>query len=263
MDTNQAQYSLTEGTDVVGSDGDKVGEVVAVHANYVVVEKGFFFPTDYYIPTSAISNFDGDKVYLNVTKDDAMNQGWDQVPTESTTMDTGSYAATDTTMTGETYATDMDRVVDQDMTAGTMDTGVDRNMTRTSDSDNLRVELHEEELSATTREREIGNVRIEKDVITEQQTLEVPVTEERVHIERHAVNRDASGDANAFEEGTIEVPIRGEEVELRKSVRVGEEVELSKDAVQHTEQVGGTVRREEVRIDETDNRGTGKTRNQS
>jgi len=254
MESNDTQYTLTEGTDVVGSDGEKVGEVVAVHANYVVVEKGFFFPTDYYVPTSAISNFDGDKVYLNVTKDDALNQGWDQVPSESTTMDTGTYAATDTVMAGDTYATGMDRTVETDMGTGSADRGA----VRATDGDNLRVELHEEELSASTREREIGNVRIEKDVITEQQTLEVPVTEERVRVERHVVNRDATGDENAFEEGTIEVPIRGEEVELRKNTRVAEEVEIQKDVVQHTEQVDGTVRREEVRIDETDNRsGTG------
>lgn len=251
MENNDTQYTLTEGTDVVGSDGDKVGEVVAVHANYVVVEKGFFFPTDYYVPTSAISNFDGDKVYLNVTKEDALNQGWDQVPTETSTMDAGSYAATDTVMTGDAYATDTDR---------TVDTGVDRGVSTTTESDNLRVPIREEELSATTREREIGSVRIDKDVITEHQTLDVPVTEERVRVERHVVDRDASSDSDVFEEGSIEVPIRGEEVELRKGVRVTEEVEIQKDAVQHTEQVGGDVRREEVRISETDNRDSGTTR---
>jgi len=41
-------------------------------------------------------------------------------------------------------------------------------------------------------------------------------------------------------------------VELRKQARVAEEVVVSKEAIQHTEQVRGTVRREEVDvIDET------------
>ncbi|HEV2108860.1 MAG TPA: DUF2171 domain-containing protein, partial [Thermomicrobiales bacterium] len=88
MDTNDTQYTISEGTDVVGVDGEKVGEVVAVHPNYIVVEKGFFFPTDYYIPTSAISTYDGDKVYLTVSKDEALNQGWDVVPTETAYEDT-------------------------------------------------------------------------------------------------------------------------------------------------------------------------------
>ena len=48
------------------------------------------------------------------------------------------------------------------------------------------------------------------------------------------------------------MPLTQEEVELRKQTRVGEEVVVTKEAVQHTEQVRGTVRREEVDvIDET------------
>src|SRR5690349_14320153 len=78
MDRTVQQWQIPEGTDVIGADGDKVGKVVAAQAQYIVVEKGFFFPTDYYIPTNAINNYDGDKVYLNVTKDEALNQGWDR-----------------------------------------------------------------------------------------------------------------------------------------------------------------------------------------
>ena len=48
----------------------------------------------------------------------------------------------------------------------------------------------------------------------------------------------------------IGVPDRGEEVELRRRARVAEEVEVGKEAVRRTERVGGTVRREEVRVEE-------------
>ncbi len=58
----------------------------------------------------------------------------------------------------------------------------------------------------------------------------------------------------AFEEGTIEVPVYGEEVELEKRTRVREELEITKDRVQDTERVSGTVRREEVSV--TDETGT-------
>ena len=52
--------------------------------------------------------------------------------------------------------------------------------------------------------------------------------------------------------GTIEVPVYGEEVDMQKRARVVEEVEISKDAVQETRQVSGTVRREDVEVvDET------------
>jgi len=118
------------------------------------------------------------------------------------------------------------------------------------EADRLRVPVHEEELTATKRQREIGEVEIEKDVVQEQRTLEVPVTEERVRVERRAVDRPADATDAAFQEGTIEVPIRGEEVELQKQTKVAEEIEVGKEAVQHTELVSGTVRREEVRIDD-------------
>src|SRR5215218_4093680 len=88
LDRTAQDWTITEGTEVVASDGDKVGKVTAVQSNYVVVEKGFFFPTDYSIPTSAISTYDGDKLYLTVTKDEALNQGWDTDPVATTTTDT-------------------------------------------------------------------------------------------------------------------------------------------------------------------------------
>ncbi len=84
MDTTARQWQVPEGTDVVGSDGDKVGEVIGANASYLVVEKGFFFPTDYYVPMSAIASYDGEKVVLAVTKDEALDQGWDVIPGDET-----------------------------------------------------------------------------------------------------------------------------------------------------------------------------------
>ena len=249
MVDTQGQFVITEGDDVYGSDDEKVGSVVSVQPNYVVVEKGFFFPTDYYIPATAITTVNDGKVYLSVSKDEALNQGWDTVPTDD-------YATTAGTVPTDDYATtaaavppaDYDRDVDVART-DVVDQDVDT--TRVAESDTLRVPVHEEELTATKRERQIGEVEIEKDVVTEEKVLEVPVTEERVRVERHVVDRAVGADDDAvFEEGTIEVPIRGEEVDLQKQVRVSEEVEVSKEAVQHTEEVAGTVRHEEVRIDE-------------
>jgi len=254
MDRTQ-QWQVQSGDEVFGADEGKLGKISTVQPNYVVVEKGFFFPTDYYIPTSAISSYDDGKVYLNVTKDQALNEGWDVEPI-------GDYdpTLTPTTMTGGGYVADMgstSTTVSDDVRrsdAGTVATNYDT--TRVADTDTLRVPIHEEELSATKTQREIGQVRVDKDVISEEKTLEVPVTEERVRVERHVVDRPVGGDDTAFEEGTIEVPIRGEDVQLQKSVRVSEEVEIGKEAVQRTEQVSGTVRREEVQItDETDDRG--------
>ena len=271
MSTTSVTTPITEGTDVYGSDGDKVGSVVAVRPGYVDVEKGFFFPTDYYIPTIPIVSFEDDRVYLNVTKDAALNQGWDSEPmavddyatagTGVGTMATGTATTASVGTADMDYGSDVARS-DAGMAAGSanlttdadMTTGATAETTRVETGDALRVPVREEELTAVKRQRELGGVRVEKDVVAEERVLEVPVTEERVRVERRVVDRPVeAGDATAFEEGVIEVPIRGEEVELQKQARVVEEVEIGKEAVQRTEEVAGTVRREEVRVGEVQN----------
>jgi uncharacterized protein (TIGR02271 family) len=70
-------------------------------------------------------------------------------------------------------------------------------------------------------------------------------------VERHVVDRPAdTTDIGAFEETVIDVPLTTETVDLHKQVRVVEEVVVGKEAVQRTEQVRGTVRREQVTVDE-------------
>lgn len=241
-------YQISEGAQVRSADDEKLGKVVAVQQGHLVVEKGFFFPTDYYIPTSAIANYDGDTVYLNVGKDQAVNSDWHVTPMEGTLETT----VTDTYTTGDArYNAGV--VAD----AGTeqfgeqpFEHGSHAATSHVHGDDRLVVPVHEEELTATKRTVERGQVRIDKDVIAEERTLEVPVTEERVSVQRRVVDRPVTEGDLVFEEGTIEVPVRGEEVELQKRVRVAEEVEIGKEAVARTERVAGTVRREEVRVDD-------------
>src|SRR5215213_2526743 len=234
MSTGYTSTEIIAGADVFGADGEKVGTVAAVYPGYIVVEKGFFFPTDYYIPMSAVASADNDQVYLNLAKDAALNSGWDAQPTD---LETVGY---DTSM--GSGVTDVDRdYIDTDQVAAA----------RVGTDEEIRIPVMEEELTATVREQEAGAVRIEKDVVSEQRTLDVPVTEERVRVERRVVDRPVTAaDADAFEETVIEVPLRTETVDLQKQARVAEEVVISKEAEQRTEQVSGTVRREEVFVDE-------------
>src|ERR1700731_2798721 len=119
----------------------------------------------------------------------------------------------------------------------------------TSERDDQTIQLREEELEARKRSVETGQVRIGKDVVEEQQTLDVPVTREEVFIERRPVERHAAdagtiGDSNE----TIRVPVHEEQVSVDKRAVVTEEIAIGKRQVQDTEQVSGTVRREEARI---------------
>jgi uncharacterized protein (TIGR02271 family) len=240
------------GSDVYGSDGDKVGSVAEVQSTYLVVEKGFFFPTDYYIPVSAISQVQDGQIVLNVPKDTALHSGWDTIPDTST-----STTLTDTSMstmpaTDLVSGTTVDAAAWQtDTTMGQAPVGGQHQVAgyEATSQDELVIPLREEELTATVRETEAGAARIQKTVVAEDRVLEVPVTEEQIRVERRVVDRAAGvNDADAFEEMVIDVPLTQQEVELRKQARVAEEVVVSKDAIQHTEQVRGTVRREEVDV---------------
>lgn len=218
-------WRIEHGWDVFGADGEKVGDVAEVYGNYFLIEKGFLFKTSLYVPFSAVTGVEHDRVYLNVSKAEIENQGWDQPP-----MDTGY----ETTGTATTRAAAYDR---------------DRTMDR--DKDRMEIPVVEEELQVRKRAEEQGRVHIHKDVVEEQQTVNVPVREEEVHVERRRVDDQHVGEvpADAFREEDIEIPVYGEEVDVSKRPVVREEVEISKTATERDKRVSDTVRREEVHVE--------------
>lgn len=116
-------------------------------------------------------------------------------------------------------------------------------------TDDQRLQLREEELQARKESVETGRVRVGKDVVEEQQTLQVPVTREEVTIERHQVERrPAKGSIDESSE-SVRVPVHEEQVQVDKRAVVTEEINIGKRQVQETERVSDTVRREEARIE--------------
>jgi len=116
----------------------------------------------------------------------------------------------------------------------------------------IRVPEIEERLNVQKREAQMGEVRIQKHVETEQQTVPVELRREEVHVERRDVAERpiGQGEMNAFEEGTIRVPIRGEEAVVRKEAVVTGEVVINKERTVEREQITDTVRRQHVEVDE-------------
>lgn len=80
MNTSPEKVSVDVGIDVVGACGHKIGEVVDVRDDCIVVEKGFFVPEDIYVPKSAISGADEHHLTLNVTKESVRRSDWDEDP---------------------------------------------------------------------------------------------------------------------------------------------------------------------------------------
>ncbi len=120
------------------------------------------------------------------------------------------------------------------------------------DEDELRVQRTEEELTAGTREREAGQVKVSKQVHTEREQVRVPKRREEVSVERVPVNEEGTG--AEIGEDEISMPVVEEEVVVDKRPVVKEEVRVRKDVVQDEELVEEDVRREEVYIEDNTHR---------
>lgn len=115
------------------------------------------------------------------------------------------------------------------------------------------MKLHEERLNVDKQAVKAGEVRLGKQVVTEQQSVDVPVAHEEVYVSRRPVGEAEYAD-NVGEIGDnreIVTPVMREEVSVEKRAVVTEEVGLKKQNVQETQTVGGTVRKERVAM-ETD-----------
>ena len=117
----------------------------------------------------------------------------------------------------------------------------------------VRVPVREERLEVEKRPAELGAVEIRKTVETEQKTVPVELEREEVHVEQRDVPARPATEADragAFEEGTLRVPVRGEEAVARKEAVVTGEVVIDKERTTETQRVTDTVRKERVEVDE-------------
>src|SRR2546421_5491355 len=125
-------------------------------------------------------------------------------------------------------------------------TGTGVQETGTEGQQNLK--LREEQLRAQKQPVETGEVRLRKDVVTEQKSVDVPVSREEVYVER----RPGSGqptDQPIGEGETYRVPVREEQVTVEKQAVEREEVGMGKRPVEETKRVSDTVRREEAHVE--------------
>ena len=114
--------------------------------------------------------------------------------------------------------------------------------------DEQTLKLREEELRVSKQPVETGEVRIHKEVVTEQKTVDVPVSHEEVYIERRAASGEIS-DTPIGEGETYRIPVREEQIKVEKQPVEREEVVFGKQTVQENKRVSDTVQREEARIE--------------
>lgn len=119
-----------------------------------------------------------------------------------------------------------------------------------------RIQLLSEVLRINKERIQAGEVRVRKEVHTEIQHLDVPVTREEVVIERTPVQGSVAGSGQIGSNEEIRVPLTEERVQVEKTPVVREEVRVGKKAVQGTQNVSESVRREDIEVDSEGRTGT-------
>lgn len=119
-----------------------------------------------------------------------------------------------------------------------------------------RIPVIEEQLRVGKRIVGRRRMRVYTRIVEEPVEQSLRLTEERVHVERHDVDRPATeADYRAAQGGTIEATERSEEPVVSREARVVGEVEIGKEKREHQETVRDTVRRTDVDVQELDEAG--------
>lgn len=156
---------------------------------------------------------------------------------------TGSYAAGSSY--GEGAGTGAEDVA---VLEGSADTSY-RTAANTNTTAGQVIPVVAEELVVGKREVSRGGVRIYSHLVETPVSEQITLRDERVVMDRRAVDRPATEADFATGTGAIEVTASGEEAVVGKTSRVVEEVSVGKQASEHTEQINDTVRHTEVDVE--------------
>ena len=283
---SEQQISQIIGTTAYDADGDKLGKVGEVYLDdetgrpeWATVQTGLFGTKETFVPL-AQADLAGDQLRFPYDKakvknapkidtDGHLSPQEEQelyryygVGTSGTTtgqaMTTGTTTGTGTAGRGTGRADrDGDGVFDdvEGRTVGHDTSGP------TTDSAMTRSEEH---LQVGTQRVEAGRARLRKYVVTENQTVTVPVSHEEVRVEREPItdaNMPDAMDGPAISEEEHEVVLHAERPVVSKEATPVERVRLDTQTVTEQQQVSEQVRKEQIEVDsgQTGVAGTGTT----
>jgi uncharacterized protein (TIGR02271 family) len=247
------------GRTAVDPQGNKIGTIGQVYINdrtdqpdWITVNTGLFGMKENFAPLAGTS-FNGDDLVLPFGKD---------VVKDSPDIADGSHLDIDEQQSLNAYyrqylaAGDVGyRQEDTRTTAGNgQSAGYDTSGPNTDDA----VTRSEEQLKVGTERVEAGRARLRKYVVTEQQTVQVPVSREEIRVEREPItdaNRDAALSGADITEEEHEVVLTEERPVVTTEAVPVERVRLGTETVTETETVSGQVRKEQIELDDpTDTR---------
>jgi len=257
MSDNSMGTQFIAGESVFDVAGEKIGSVSeeSVHGRYLVVQKGWLFPKDIYIPLNAVERNDAEGVYVSLHKDDLSSSQYENPPADIDGT-AASTTASDTATRDTSYAenTAGNAVSGSTQTVGTARVEANtRTETVTDANADVRVPVYQEELIVGKQAEELGRVHLHKDVVSEPRTVTETVRREEVYVERVPLQGSAMAvGPDAFTEHDIDITVMGEELIASKRAVVAEEVRLRKQVTDEQQTITDTVRKERVVVDEVD-----------
>lgn len=120
------------------------------------------------------------------------------------------------------------------------------------DTGERRIQLISEVLRVRKERVASGEVRLRKQVRTETQNVQVPVTREEIVVERNPVEGQRTASSQIGADSEIRVPLSEERVKVDKVPVVTDEVRVAKRPVSETQNVRDQVRHEELDVEGAD-----------
>ena len=266
--------------DVYETDGTKIGSAADVYLDaqtgnpeWVSVKTGLFGTKQSFVPLERAS-LEGDRIIVAFSKDQVkdaprIDPDGRLSPAEEDELyryyglsstdgnldrDGDGYTDTTTTTTRRDTTTTTGQYATGGNTTGTStyDRSDDRGDVSGRETDDAMTRS-EERLVAGTRTEEAGRARLRKYVVTEQESVSVPVSREEVRLEREPItdaNRGAALDGPAISEEEHEVTLHAERPVVDTEAVPVERVRLGKETVTDTESVSGEVRKEQIEFDD-------------
>jgi uncharacterized protein (TIGR02271 family) len=239
------------GSDVYSNDGDKIGSLEQVYVDnytgepeWVAVKTGLFGTSVNLVPLEGARYGDGQSLQVAHSKTvvkDAPNVDPDG---ELSPQEEGELYRHYGLNYGSPSTTQRDTATGEGTIA--RDTsGPETDSAMTVSEEQLQVDK-------TRNEAAGGRVRLRKYVVTDHETVSVPVEREVARIEREPItdaNRDAAYDGPALSEEEAEITLSEEEVQVSKRTVPKERIRLEKDVVTEERSVTEDVSREEVEVD--------------
>ncbi len=263
---NDTDVQSLMGSAVHDSSGEKIGKVGQVYLDdnsgapeWVTVSTGLFGTKESFVPVAQGSFADG-VLTVPVAKDSVkdaprIDEDGHLSPEQESELYRHYGLSHGDGDEQHTTSMDQDVPVDTDRAGDAGVVGRDTSGPTTDDA----MTRSEERLNVGTESVQTGKARLRKHVVTETQTVQVPVSREEVRIEREPITDDSRGDALAggdLTEEEHEITLTEERAVVSKETVPVERVRLGTETVSDSQEVSADVRSEQIEVDGDADRGT-------